>query len=104
MRSFIALAKLGSFTRAAEFLRVSQPTLTVQIKRLEEALQLRLFDRNPRSVNLTRVGGDLLPAFERTMQDLNSVLSDVKNVSTARRGVVRIAALPSFASGLLAIR
>ena len=101
MRSFIAVAKLGSFTRAAEFLHVSQPTLTVQIKRLEDALQLRLFDRNPRSVNLTRVGRDLLPAFERSLQDLDSVLSDVKNVSSARLGVVRIAALPSFAAGLL---
>jgi DNA-binding transcriptional LysR family regulator len=101
MRSFVAVAKLGSFTRAAEFLHVSQPTLTVQIKRLEEALQLRLFDRNPRSVNLTRVGRDLLPAFERTLQDLDSVLLDLKNVSTAQLGVVRIAALPSFAASRL---
>jgi len=101
MRSFVAVAKLGSFTRAAEFLHLSQPTLTVQIKRLEDALQLRLFDRNPRSVNLTRVGKDLLPAFERTIEDLDSVLVDVKNVSTAQLGVVRIAALPSFAAGLL---
>jgi len=101
MRSFVAVAKLGSFTRAAEFLHVSQPTLTVQIKRLEEALQLRLFDRNPRSVNLTRVGRDLLPAFERTLQDLDSVLLDLKNVSTARLGMVRIAALPSFAANRL---
>jgi len=101
MRSFIAVAKLGSFTRAAEFLHVSQPTLTIQIKRLEDALELRLFDRTPRSVNLTRVGKDILPAFERTIEDLDSVLVDVKNVSTAQLGVVRIAALPSFASGLL---
>jgi DNA-binding transcriptional LysR family regulator len=101
MRSFVAVARLGTFTRAAEFLHVSQPTLTVQIKRLEEALQLRLFDRNPRSVNLTRMGRDLLPTFERTLQDLDSVLLDLKNVSTARLGVVRISALPSFAANLL---
>jgi DNA-binding transcriptional LysR family regulator len=101
MRSFVAVAKLGNFTRAAEFLHASQPTLTVQIKRLEEALQLRLFDRNPRSVNLTRVGRDLLPAFERTLQDLDSVLLELKNVSTAQLGVVRIAALPSFAASRL---
>jgi DNA-binding transcriptional LysR family regulator len=101
MRSFVAVAKLGSFTRAAAFLHVSQPTLTVQIRRLEEALQLKLFDRNPRAVNLTRVGRDLLPSFERTLQDLDSVLLDVKNVSTAQLGVVRIAALPSFAASIL---
>jgi DNA-binding transcriptional LysR family regulator len=101
MRAFVAVAKLGSFTRAAAFLHVSQPTLTVQIRRLEDALQLRLFDRNPRAVNLTRVGRDLLPSFERTLQDLDSVLLDVKNVSTAQLGVVRIAALPSFAASIL---
>lgn len=101
IRSFIAVAKLGSFTRAAEFLHMSQPTLTVQIRRLEEALQLRLLDRNPRHVDLTRIGRDLLPAFERTIEDLDTVLADLKNISTARLGVVRIAALPSFASGLL---
>ncbi len=101
MRSFVAVAKLGSFTRAAAFLHVSQPTLTVQIRRLEEALQLKLFDRNPRAVNLTRVGRDLLPSFERTLQDLDSVLLDVKQVSTAQLGVVRIAALPSFAASIL---
>ncbi len=101
MRSFVAVARLGTFTRAPEFLHVAQPTLTVQIKRLEDALQLRLFDRNPRSVNLTRMGRDLLPTFERTLQDLDSVLLDLKNVSTARLGIVRISALPSFAASLL---
>jgi DNA-binding transcriptional LysR family regulator len=101
MRAFVAVAKLGNFTRAAKFLHVSQPTLTVQIRRLEDALQLKLFDRNPRAVNLTRVGRDLLPSFERTLQDLDSVLLDVKNVSTAQLGVVRIAALPSFAASIL---
>ena len=56
LRSFVAVAKLRSFTQAAAALHISQPTLTVQIKRLEEALGLRLFDRNPRSVDLTRIG------------------------------------------------
>jgi DNA-binding transcriptional LysR family regulator len=47
------------------------------------------------------MGRDLLPTFERTLQDLDSVLLDLKNVSTARLGVVRISALPSFAANLL---
>ena len=101
LRAFAAAAKLRSFTRAASALHVSQPTLTVQIKRLEESLGLRLFDRNPRSVTLTRMGRDLLPAVERMLQDLDSILSDARDVATERRGVVRIAALPSFAAGVL---
>jgi DNA-binding transcriptional LysR family regulator len=95
------VAKLRSFTQAAAALHVSQPTLTVQIKRLEEALRLRLFDRNPRSVDLTRMGRELLPALERALQDLDSVLLDARDIATERRGVVRIAALPSFAAGVL---
>jgi len=101
LRSFVAVAKLGSFTQAASALHVSQPTLSVQIRRLEESLGLRLFDRNPRSVALTRMGRELLPALERTLQDLETLLSDARDVASERRGVVRIAALPSFAAGLL---
>jgi DNA-binding transcriptional LysR family regulator len=101
LRAFVAVARLRSFTQAAALLHLSQPTLTVQIRRLEQALRLRLFDRNPRSVDLTRIGRELLPAFERTLQDLDSVLVDLREVAAERRGVVRIAALPSFAAGFL---
>ncbi|MFB9266687.1 LysR family transcriptional regulator [Bradyrhizobium erythrophlei] len=101
LRSFVAVAKLRSFTRAAATLHVSQPTLTVQIKRLEETLRLRLFDRNPRSVELTRMGRELLPSLERMLRDLDTVLMDTRDVAAERRGVVRIAALPSFAAGVL---
>src|SRR4051794_23553526 len=101
LRSFVAVARLRSFTQAASALHVSQPTLTVQIKRLEASLGLKLFDRNPRSVALTRMGRELLPALERTLQDLDSVLSDARGDASEQRGVVRIAALPSFAAGVL---
>lgn len=101
LRSFVAVAKLKSFTQAAALLHVSQPTLTVQIRRLEQSLRLKLFDRNPRSVDLTRIGREMLPAFERTLKDLDAVLLDLREVASERRGVVRIAALPSFAAGFL---
>lgn len=101
LRSFVAVAKLRSFTQAAAAMHMSQPTLTVQIRRLEEALRLRLLDRNPRSVELTRMGRDMLPALERALQDLDAVLDDARDVASARRGVVRVAALPSFAAGAL---
>jgi len=101
LRSFVAVAKLRSFTQAAATLHVSQPTLTVQIKRLEEALRLKLFDRTPRSVELTRMGRELLPPLERMLRDLDTVLADTKDIAAERRGVVRIAALPSFAASVL---
>ena len=65
LRAFVAVAKLRSFTQAAALLHLSQPTLTVQIRRLEQALRLRLFDRNPRSVDLTRIGQCRFDAGEK---------------------------------------
>jgi DNA-binding transcriptional LysR family regulator len=101
VRAFVTVARVKSFTRAAVLLHVAQPTLTVQIRRLEEDLAVKLFDRNPRSVELTRMGRDLLPVFERLVNDLDGVLVDVREQAAGRRGLVRIAALPSAAASIL---
>lgn len=101
IRSFIAVAKASSFTQAANTLNMSQPALTVQIRKLEDQLGLRLLDRNPRVVELTRVGRELLPVLERTVRDLDNVLAGAKDLSDERRGIVRVATLPSFAAGPL---
>jgi len=101
IRTFLAVAQSGSFTKAADMLHLAQPTLTVQIRRLEEALEVKLFDRNTRSVSLTRVGKELLPVFERMVGDLDAVISDTRDIAAMRRGIVRVAALPSMAAGIL---
>ncbi len=101
IRAFVAVARLNSFTRAAALLHVAQPTLTVQIRKLEEALSVRLFERTSRSVTLTQTGRDLLPVLARLVQDLDGVIGDVRNQGTGYQGLVRIAALPTAAAGLL---
>jgi len=101
VRAFLAVARSGSFTRAATLLHLSQPALTVQIRNLEEALQCRLFDRNSRSVDITPLGRELLPALERTLLELEAVVADAREQSAGRRGTVRVASLPSFAASLL---
>ena len=60
IEAFLAVARLGHFTRAAAALHLSQSALTVQIRQLETALGLRLFDRNNRRVALTQAGRDLV--------------------------------------------
>src|SRR5450755_1168429 len=98
IRAFVSVAQLKSFTRAAGLLHLSQPALTVQIRKLEEALKSRLLDRNSRSVELTRIGRELLPLLQRTLHDLDAVVVDTHARSAGRLGTVRVASLPSFAA------
>jgi DNA-binding transcriptional LysR family regulator len=99
--SFVMVAEHGSFTRAATALNLSQPALTVQIRMLEAGLGVRLFDRNTRNVALTRAGRDLLPELKRALRELDNVLHRTQQLARMTGGMVRIAVLPSFASGLL---
>lgn len=101
MRAFLAVAHVRSFTQAASLLNVTQPALTMQIRRLEEALGVKLFDRDTRTVELTRVARDLIPAFERTLQDFEAALGSARDIASQARGVVRMAVLPSVAAGVL---
>ncbi|HEY1611816.1 MAG TPA: LysR family transcriptional regulator [Paraburkholderia sp.] len=101
IRAFLAIVEVGSFTRAATRLNVSQPALTVQIQRLEDVLQTRLFDRNSRNVALTPIGRTLVPMLQKCVQDMENVLRDAKALGEGTKGEVRIACLPSFAASLL---
>lgn len=101
LRAFAAIARTGSFTRAAAELHLSQPALTVQVRTLEEALGSRLLDRTTRGVRLTEAGRELLPVFERVLGDLRAVAESARSLASGDRGVVRVAALPSVCSHLL---
>lgn len=100
-RAFLAVVRLGSFTRAASHLHVSQPALTVQIRQLEQALGLRLFDRNNRRVLLTQPGQQLVAPAERLLSDFDGLVRDAGDLSARRHGIVTVAALPSVVAGLL---
>jgi LysR family transcriptional regulator, carnitine catabolism transcriptional activator len=101
IEAFLAVARLGHFTRAAALLHVSQSALTVQIRQLEAALGLRLFDRNNRRVALTQAGRDLVTPFERISADVAGVLQHARDLSAHKRGTVTVGALPSVAARVL---
>ncbi|MDN4573179.1 LysR family transcriptional regulator [Pandoraea cepalis] len=101
IRAFIAVAQTGSFTRAASRLHLSQPALTVQIRRLEETVGVRLFDRNSRNVALTPTGRELLPLLQKSLHDMEHVLIDARALGDGSSGTVRIACLPTFAASVL---
>jgi DNA-binding transcriptional LysR family regulator len=101
IRAFLAIAELGSFTRAAGKLFMSQPALTVQIRQLEESVGVRLFDRNKRQVVLTPAGRSLIKPFEQLLADLDSVMKMGHDLAELRRGTVTIATLPTLGGGLI---
>lgn len=70
LRSFVAVAQAGGVTRAAGFLNLTQSAVSMQIKRLEEMLDLRLLDRSGRGVTLTPAGAQLL-GYAKKIIDLN---------------------------------
>lgn len=70
LRSFLAVADAGGVTRAASFLNLTQSAVSMQIKRLEDNLNLTLLDRQGRGVALTAAGEQLL-AYARRIIDLN---------------------------------
>jgi DNA-binding transcriptional LysR family regulator len=101
IEAFLAVARCSHFTRAAADVNVSQSALTVQIRQLEAALGVRLFDRNNRSVALTPVGRELVAPLERVLLDLRSIAEHAQDLSSRPRGIVTVACLPSIAAGVL---
>lgn len=94
LQYLIAIAEYGSFTRAAEALHVSQPSLSQQIKHLEECLDSSLLERNGRTVRLTDTGEIYLRHARRAWGELNAggrAIHDVKNLS---RGTLRLGWTP----------
>jgi len=101
IRAFVTAAATRNFTRAASTLCLSQPALTMRIRQLEESLQLRVFDRHTRSVQLTRVGRELLPVFSRLLTQFDAAIAGARDLASLRHGSVRVAALPSVAGSCL---
>jgi LysR family transcriptional regulator, carnitine catabolism transcriptional activator len=101
VRAFVVVARFSSFTRAADLLHLTQPALTVQIRQLEQALGVKLFDRSTRAVELTRTGRELLPVLERLLGEFDAVVVSTREMATLRYGIIRIAALPSVAATVL---
>ena len=94
LQYLIAIAEQGSYTKAAENLNVSQPTLSQQIKQLEELLQSPLLNRSGRSIRLTDAGEIYLHHARRAWGELRAgtqAINDLKNLS---RGSLRVGWTP----------
>ncbi|OON62067.1 LysR family transcriptional regulator [Massilia sp. KIM] len=92
MRAFVAVAKTGHFTLAAEQLHITQSALSGLIKELEQTLGARVLDRSTRRIGLTDIGRELYPLFSQMIDDLDGALANVADHTRLKKGVVRIAA------------
>jgi DNA-binding transcriptional LysR family regulator len=99
---FVAVAEVRHFTRAAETLRVAQPSLSKQIKGLERELGAPLFSRARGNIALTPAGEALLPLARRILADVETARREVQDLTGLRRGRVRLGATPSLFAGPLA--
>ena len=101
LRGFVAIAETGSFAEACEQLHLSQPALSVSIRKLEEETGGLLFARSTRSVALTPEGHQFLPVAKRLLEDWTQGFEDLQQLFTLQRGKLTIAAMPSYASNCL---
>src|SRR5687768_10562517 len=98
---FHAVAKAGSVSLAAEQLMVSQPAVSKQLKQLELALKTELFDRHPRGVRLTDAGIVLADYTRRIFTLCDQAEAAVADVSSLRRGHLRLGATTTIGVYLL---
>lgn len=101
LRIFITLAHCLNFSRAANELHVTQPTLSKLVREIEQAMGVRLFERTTRTVKLTTHGEDLLGVARRVMEDYEAGLSEIGQRVRNRSQSLSIAALPTLAATLL---
>jgi DNA-binding transcriptional LysR family regulator len=99
LRAAVAVAEYRSFIAAAADLGISQPALTLSIKRLEGALGVELFSRNTRQVTLTAAGREFIAMAERVIKDLQLGIQSVQELTDRRRGQIVVTSLISVHMG-----
>jgi LysR family hydrogen peroxide-inducible transcriptional activator len=100
LRYFVAVARTGSFSRAAEQCFVSQPSLSQQIQKLEKSLGQRLFDRLGRRAALTDAGRLLLERAEGILETVDDVQRRLRD-DDPQGGSLSVGAIPTIAPYLL---
>ncbi|MFE3544690.1 transcriptional regulator CynR [Nocardia sp. NPDC059177] len=101
IRYLLAVADHGNFTRAAEALHISQPTLSQQIKQLERLLDVQLLDRSGRTVRFTDAGQVYAEHARNALRDLEAGERAVHDVQDLTRGHLRVAMTPTITAYLI---
>jgi LysR family hydrogen peroxide-inducible transcriptional activator len=101
IRYFLAVADASSFRRAAERLRVSQPSVTQQVLALEEAFDVQLFERSRAGTTLSPAARELLPGARRVLEEFQGLCDQVESLSRGPSGTYRLGVTPTLGPYLL---
>jgi DNA-binding transcriptional LysR family regulator len=101
LEAFLAVARLGSITRASEELFLTQAGLSLMLKSLEDQVGARLFDRTTRTVRITPAGESLLPSVRTMLGEWERATSEVGRLAASAEQQLTLAATPLIASSVL---
>jgi LysR family hydrogen peroxide-inducible transcriptional activator len=101
LKYLVALADTGHFGRAAERTFVSQPTLSAQLKKLEEFLGVKLVERQPKNVQLTEVGRQVVVRARRMLDEGDEIIALARNNTDPFAGKLKLALIPTIGPYLL---
>ena len=101
LKYLVALADTGHFGRAAEKTFVSQPTLSAQLKKLEDYLGVKLIERQPKNVRLTDIGKQVVARARRILVESGEIVALARNNSDPFAGKFKVALIPTIGPYLL---
>lgn len=98
---FVTLADLKHFSKAAQACFVSQPTLSTQIKKLEDELDIQLVERSPKNIMLTAAGEEIAVRARQVLNDVEQIRIVARRSNNPAEGVLRLGLFPTLAPYLL---
>ena len=101
LKTFVAVAREGSITKASERLFLSQPAVSAHIKAIEDTLGVALFERTPRGMRLTPDGERLLAKAERTLDAHRDLIEEATRIKGRLTGKLRLGACGGSGNGML---
>ena len=108
LRYFVTLARIRQYTKAAEELCITQPSLSHAISQMEKELGVKLFEKNGHKITLTQFGEEFLSYAEKTLDVLDDGIASIKRSAvgngTIRLGLVRplgISYVPRMAAAFI---
>lgn len=101
LQYFVKLADLRHFSNAADACFVSQPTLSTQIRKLEDELGVQLVERAPKNIMLTPVGAEVAERARLVLRDIEQIRAAARSVGDPANGKLRLGLFPTLAPYLL---